>query len=89
MTKRTRLRTSNGLTHDVDWAHETVDELKKKAAGLSWLKVDSESDGATDATDALDGGEDHDSEVDDDQRAGESMAGYVSGLKAALRSVHK
>ena len=87
VTKRLRLRTSNGLTLDVNWAHETVGELQEKAAELSLLKVD--SDGATGATGAIDGSEDHDSEVGDDQRVGESMAEYVSRLKAALKSVRK
>ena len=94
MTKRLRLRTSNSLTLDVDWAHETVGELQKKAAGLSRLKVD-QGTGATllgdseDDDDALNGGEDHDSNEDDEHGAGESTAEYVSRLKVALKSAHK
>ena len=77
-TRRLKLRTANGLTLDVDWAHETVEELQTKAAELSRLKVDQGTDE-----------EEEDDDDDEQQGADESTAEYASRLLAALRAARK
>ena len=80
MTKRLKLRIANGLTLDVDWAHETVEKLQTKAIELSRFKVD-QGTGTILPQDSVHGDDaaddDGEEEEEDDDAAGRGRAEKV------------